>query len=81
MPHEDFFEATRIELTCWEDSTEKILLKYDSFDDLPKYLMDKLDDKSPVFIIHGMKWKIIDIDKDIRAHGKGIHIRIRLEPI
>lgn len=81
MPHEDFLEATRIEFTYWENNIEKILLKFDSFDDLPKYLMNELYEKSPVFTIHAKKWKILDIDKDLRAHGKGIHIRVRLEKI
>ncbi|MCV0393159.1 MAG: hypothetical protein K5790_07740 [Nitrosopumilus sp.] len=81
MPHEDFFEATLIEFTYWENNIEKILLKFDSFDDLPKYLMHKLDEKSPIFTIRAKKWRILDIDKNIRAHGKGIHIRIRLESI
>ncbi len=79
MPHEDFFEATSIEFTCWDENTEKVLLKYSGFDDLPKYLISKLDEKNPIFTLHGKKWRILDIDRNLRSHGKGIQIRVRLE--
>lgn len=79
MPHEDFFEATEIKFTYWEKNIEKTLIKYNSFDDLPKYLMDKLDDEKKEITLYGKKWCILDIDRDLRAHGKGMRIRIRLE--
>lgn len=79
MPHEDFFEATEIKFTCFENNVEKTLVKYDSFDDLPKYLMDELDEEKKEITLRGKRWIILDIDQNLSAHGKGMQVRIRLE--
>lgn len=79
MPYEDFFEATKIKFTCWKKDTEKTLVKYNSFDDLPKHLMDELDEEKKEITLHGKRWSILNIDQDLRAHVKGIRVRIRLE--
>ena len=80
MPHDDFFEATLIEFTHWIDNKESSIAKFDRFDDLPSNLMDhfKTNSKSEI-TLNGKRWKILEINKDIRAHGKGIHVKVRLE--
>lgn len=35
----------------------------------------------PLITLKGHKWGIIRIRKDLRAHGKGIHIKVELEKI
>jgi len=81
MPHDDFFEATLIEFTQWTNNDESSIAKFDKFDDLPSNLMDhfKNNSKSEI-ILNGKRWNILEINKDLRAHGKGIHIKVRLEP-
>lgn len=81
MPHEDFFEATLIEFTELVKNKEKTIAKFSEFDELPTNLIDHFKAKSPSSIyIKGKYWKILEINKDLRAHGKGIHVKIRLEP-
>lgn len=79
MPHESFFEAQLIEFTILENDSEKTLVRYNSFDEIPTHLKEDLDKNRPI-LFHGKRWTIVDIDKDLRAHGKGIRLRIRLEP-
>lgn len=82
MPHEDFFEATLIEFTQWVEGKEKTISKYDNFDSLPSNLVNhfknNLDSK---ISLNQKKWKILETKKDLRAHGKGMHIKIRIEPL
>jgi len=80
MPHDDFFEATLIEFTQFVGGKEKLITNYSGFDDLPSNLIDHFKTKSEAEIfLNGKKWKILEINKDLRAHGKGIHVKIRLE--
>jgi len=79
MPHEDFFEAIEIKSTCWENNVKKTLVSYHSFEDVPKYLQSELEETEDEITLKGKTWKILDIDKNLRAHGKGMQIRIRLE--
>ena len=79
MPHEDFFEATLIEFSTWEKGKEVILKKYEKFDDIPKEVTDELDEESPRITFKGKKWKVLGINQNKRAHGKGIHIKVRIE--
>ena len=81
MPHDDFFLATLIEFTQWINGEEKTLIKYDNFDKLPSHLIHhfKNQTKSEISLLD-KDWKIIEINKDLRAHGKGMHIKVRLEP-
>ncbi|WP_297441863.1 hypothetical protein [Nitrosopumilus sp.] len=44
-------------------------MKYDSFDDLPKHLVNKMKEFETLTLF-GKKWKILDIDKDLRVHGE-----------
>ena len=80
MPHDDFFEATLIEFTELIGDKEKTIAKYDQFEDLPTHLMDhfKTNSESEI-LLRGKKWKILQINKDLRAHGKGMHVKVRLE--
>ena len=82
MPHDDFFEATLIEFTELIEGEEKIIDNYDRFEDLPSHLMDqfKTNSDSEIFL-QGKKWKVLEINKDLRQHGKGIHVKIRLEAV
>lgn len=80
MPHDDFFEATLIEFTNWSEGSEKIIAKYDRFEDLPSHLIDHFKSNSEAeILLKEKKWKILEVNKDLRAHGKGIHIKVRLE--
>jgi len=82
MPHDDFFEATLIEFTQWIKGEENSIAKYYGFDDLPLILIDHFKTKSESNIaFNGKSWKILEINKDLRAHGQGIHVKVRLEPV
>ena len=82
MPHEDFFERVLIEFVEWDKGHEHDISKFNSFDDLPLNLMSYLKHKPyPLITLKGHKWEIIRIRKDLRAHGKGIHIKVELEKI
>jgi hypothetical protein len=80
MPHDDFFEATLIEFTQLIEGEEKTIAKYGRFEELPSHLVEnfKTDSKSEI-LLQGKKWKILEINKDLRAHGKGMHVKVRLE--
>ena len=81
MPHDDFFEATLIEFTQWDGEKEKTIAKYDDFDSLPSDLVNHFKNNADTEIsLNQKKWKILETSKDLRAHGKGIHIKVRLEP-
>lgn len=81
MPHDDFFEATLIEFTEWFKNGEKPIAKYYGFDDLPSNLMEHFKSNSDSeIVLNDKSWKILEINKDLRAHGKGIHVKVRLEP-
>lgn len=79
MPHEDFFEARLIEFTYWKDGKEIALKKYYKFDDLPEQLIVDIKEDKSIILLKGKRWKIVEINKDLRAHGKGMHIKVRLE--
>jgi len=79
MPHEDFFEATLIEFSIWEKGKEKTIKKYRKFEDMPKKIIEEMNGDNPIISFKGKKWSILEINRDQRAHGKGMHIKIRLE--
>ena len=80
MPHDDFFEATLIEFTQWDGGGERTLAKYDKFEELPEHLMVHFKTNSDSeILLNGKKWRILEINKDLRAHGKGMHVKVRLE--
>ena len=80
MPHDDFFLATSIEFTKWENGEEKTIAKYNNFDDLPSHLIQHFKNNSGSEItLLDKNWKIVEINKDLRAHGNGIHVKVRLE--
>ena len=82
MPHDDFFEATLIEFTQLIEEEEKVINKYNRFEDLPSHLMDQFKTNSDSeILLQGKKWKVLEINKDLRSHGKGIHVKVRLEPV
>ena len=80
MPHDDFFEATLIEFTHWTGEEEKTIAKYNKFEDLPSHLVNhfKTDSNSEI-LLQEKNWKILEINQDLRDHGNGIHIKVRLE--
>lgn len=82
MPHDDFFEATLIEFTQWVGGKEKTIAEYGDFDSLPTNLINHFKNNSDESIsLNQKKWNIVETSKDLRAHGKGIHIKLRLEPL
>jgi len=80
MPHDDFFEATLIEFTQWFEGEEKTIAKYGEFEDLPLSLRDhfKINSNSEI-LLRGKKWNILEVNTDLRAHGKGMRVKVRLE--
>ena len=82
MPHDDFFEATLIEFVQWIAGEEQTIAQYERFEDLPSNLKDHFKNNSGSEITLNEKhWKILEINQDLRAHGKGMHIKVRLEAI
>jgi len=82
MPHDDFFEATQIEFTQLIEGKEITISKYSKFEDLPSNLMDQFNTNgnSEIFL-QGRKWKVLEINRDLRSHGKGMHVKVRLDSI
>ncbi|MDX1440991.1 MAG: hypothetical protein R3237_00850 [Nitrosopumilaceae archaeon] len=82
MPHDDYFLASLIEFTQWIDGKEKTIAKYNNFDELPTNLANPIKNNSDSQInLLNQNWKILEINKDLRAHGKGIHVKVRLESL
>ena len=79
MPHEDFFEDTSIEFSVWENGKEEVIKQYEKFEDLPIKIMGQIKGKNPSILLNEKKWKVIEINKDLRAHGKGMHVKVGLE--
>ena len=81
MPHDDFFEAALIEFTQYVEGDEKTIVKYKRFEELPSHLIDhfKNNSESDIFL-NDKNWKILEINKDLRHHGNGIHVKVRIEP-
>ena len=82
MPHDDFFEATLIEFTQWLRGAEKTIAKFERFENLPSGLIDHFKRNSDsVISLNKQLWRVLEINKDLRAHGNGVHIKVRLEPV
>ena len=82
MPHEDFFESILIEFVEWDKGHEHLISKFNSFDELPLNLTYYLEHKPyPLITLKGNKWEIVRIRRDLRAHGKGMRIKVELEKI
>lgn len=77
LGHEDFFEMPLIEFTIWENGSEKTLVKYDKFDSLFSHLKEELDKNPSEIMLKGRHWKIIEINRNLRVHGKDMHVKIR----
>lgn len=78
MTHESFYLATVIEFTTWDNGKEKTIRKYKDFDDLPTQLHDELEKDSTEITLQGKRWIILEINRDLCQHGKGMHVRVRL---
>lgn len=78
MVHEDFFEAQLIEFTIWNNENEETIAKYNSFEELPSHLKNDLKNGVSKILFRGKQWVILEINRDLRAHGKGIHVKVRL---
>lgn len=82
MPHEDFFEASLIEFSQLIEGKEKTISKYNKFEDLPPHLMDQLKtSRNSEIFLQGKKWRVLEINRDLRSHGKGMHVKVRLDTI
>jgi hypothetical protein len=78
MVHDDFFLASLIEFTEWVRGEEKTIAKYERFGDLPSNLNGNKTNSE--IILQHKNWKILEINQDLRSHGNGRHIKVRLEP-
>jgi len=80
MPHDDFFDSTLIEFTEWKEGKEKTIATFEKFEDLPFHLKEQFKTDSDTEIsLEERNWKILEINKDLRAHGSGMHVKVRLE--
>ena len=79
MAHDDFFLDTLIEFTQWIRGEEKTIAKYNRFGDLSSHLTGNKTNSE--IVLQQKNWKILEITRDIRFHGNGRHIKVRLEPI
>lgn len=80
MPHDDFFLASLIEFTHYENGKEKTIAKYNKFEELPSHLIQHFKNNSESELsLMGSDWNILEINRDLRAHGNGMHIKVRLE--
>ncbi len=80
MVHEDFFEKILIEFVELKEGKERIVAKFKSFSEIPISL-EKSKKPYPPIILKGKKWKILGKSRNLRAHGPGIHIKIKVEKI
>jgi hypothetical protein len=81
LTHESFYSATLIEFTVWDDGQEKTIEKFDSFNDLPSQMHDELKNNSSEIMFQGKRWHVLEISRDLCQHGKGTHVKVRLELI
>jgi len=78
LTHESFYLATLIEFTTWNGGKEKTIQKFKNFEDLPIELHDELEKDSSEITLQGKKWIILEINRDLCQHGKGMHVKVRL---
>jgi len=79
MGRDSDYEKILIEFVELEDGHEKIVAKFNSYDEVPNNLM--LNSEPPtnsLIILKGQKWEIIHIKRKIQAHGKGVHIKVKI---
>jgi len=82
MPHEDFFDKTLIEFVELKEAHERIVAKFKSFSKLPANLRFNSKNKpNSLITLRGSKWEILGISRNLRAHGPGIHMKIKVEKI
>ena len=82
MVHEDFFEKILIEFIELRNGKERIVAKYKNFSKIPVALQLMSKKRSfPLITLKGSKWEILGISKDLRAHGPGIHMKVKMEKI
>ncbi len=82
MPHEDFFEKILIEFVELKKGQERVVAKFKTFSELPVNLKFNSKNKPyPLITLKRSKWEILGINRDLRAHGKGIHMKVKLEKI
>jgi hypothetical protein len=78
LTHESFYLATVIEFTTWNDEKERTIEKFKNFNDLPAQLHGELENDSTEITLCGKKWVILEINRDLCQHGKGMHVKVRL---
>jgi hypothetical protein len=82
MVHEDFFEKTLIEFVEFSQGKERLVAKYKKFTQIPIALQIYSKNKLyPLVTLKGKKWKISGISRNLRAHGPGIHMKIKVKKI
>jgi len=69
-----------IEFVELNEEKERIVAKFKSFSEIPISL-EKSKKPFPPITLKGSKWKILGKSKNLRAHGPGIHIKIKIEKI
>lgn len=76
--HESFYSATLIEFVIFDNEREKVIVSYESFQDLPSNRHDELEKNSSEITFQGKKWIILEINRDLCQHGKGEYVKVRL---
>ena len=80
MVRDSDYEKILIEFVELDNGHERIVAKFNSYEEVPNNLMLKPDQPSDSSIkLEGQKWEIIHIKRKIQAHGKGIHVKVKVE--
>lgn len=82
MVHEDFFEKILIEFVELKEGKERVVVKFKNFSEIPISLQRNPKKKpSSLITLKGKKWKVLGISRNLRAHGQGIHMKVKIKKI
>ena len=80
MGRDSDYEKILIEFVELDNGRERIVAKFNSYDEVPNNLMSNPNQPSDSSIkLEGQKWEIIHIKRKIQAHGKGVHVKVKVE--
>ena len=80
MVRDSDYEEILIEFVELDNGHERTVAKFNSYDEVPNNLM--LNSNQPpnsLIELKGQKWVIIHIKRKIQAHGKGVHVKVKIE--
>ena len=62
----------------WDNGKEKTIEKFNGFNDLPTQIHSELKNDAHEITIRGEKYTILEINRDLCQHGKGMHVKVRV---